>query len=210
MCGGPTQAQENLQNEQAAFYQNQVSAYNTAYANFSQISNQLQNMYAPILAKGPSQEGFSAGETEALNAQATEGTAENYKAAGQALNERIGAQGGGTSNENITGAGADALREQLAATGASAQSAQETQIQEADYAEGHQDYEQAVGGEQSLASGWNPNAFAGSATNAGNAEETTAGAIASEQDSVWNSVFSALGGVAGAAVGNLNVGPFAG
>lgn len=209
MCGGPTTAQENLQNEEAAFYQNQVSAYNTAYSNFSQISNQLQNMYAPILAKGPDQQGFSPGETEQLNAQATQGTAANYGAASKALSESIGAQGGGTSNENITGAGANALKEELASTGASAQSAQETQIQEADYAQGHQDYEQAVAGDESLASGWNPNAFAGSATNAGNAEENTAGAIAQEQDSVWNSVFSALGGVAGAAVGNLNVGPFA-
>lgn len=207
MCG-PTAAQENLANEQASFYQNQVSAYNTAYSNFSDISSKLSALYAPILAKGPSQRGMSAGETADLNAQAVQGTAENYKAAGQALNERIGAQGGGTSNENMTGAGANALREQLASTGAEAESAQETQIQEADYAEGRQNYEEAVGGEQTLASGWNPNAFAGSATNAGTAAGNTEAQIASESNAVWSSVFSALGGIAGAAAGNLNVGPF--
>ena len=63
-------------------------------------------------------------------------------------------------------------------------------------------------GEEELAAGWNPNSFAGSANNSGQVADTEANAITQEQDSVWGSVLGALGGVAGAAVGNLNVGPF--
>jgi hypothetical protein len=201
MCGGPTSAQENLQNEESQFYQTQINAYNQAYSQFSQISQQLQNMYAPILAKGPSQQGFSAGETEGLNAQAVQGTAANYAAASKALNEGIASEGGGNSNANITGAGANQLRENLAATGAAAESAEEEQIQQASYAQGYQEYEGAVGGEEQLAQGWNPNSFASSANNSASTANSEANAIAQEQNSIWTSVFGALGGIAGQAVG---------
>ena len=76
MCGA-TAAQTNLQNEQAQFYQTANQEAAQTYGEDQALLQQMQSVYAPILAKGPNQEGFSAAETQDLNSQAVEGTAEN-------------------------------------------------------------------------------------------------------------------------------------
>jgi hypothetical protein len=196
MCG-PSATQEQLQTEQADFYQTQVQAYNTAYANFSTLQNTLNQQFAPVLAAGPGQTGFTSAEDNALLSQAKTGTATNYQQAEEAANANI-----------ITSGGAQQIQEELSSTAAATESAEDLGITQSNYALGRSNYEGAVQGEEELAAGWNPNSFAGSANNSGQVADTEANAITQEQDSVWGSVLGALGGVAGAAVGNLNVGPF--
>jgi hypothetical protein len=208
MCGGPTAAQENLQNEESQFYATQIQSYNTAYANYSQLQQTLTQQFAPVLAAGPGQTGFTDQETNALNTQAIEGTASNYQQAEETANAAINARGGGNDTTNITSGTAQQLNEEIASTAAGTESAEELGVTQSNFAQGRQNYENAISGEEEVASGWNPNTFAGSATNAAGAANTEADAIAQEQDSVWSSVMGALGGVAGEAVGNLNVGPF--
>lgn len=207
MCGGPTGTQQQLQQEEANFYQTQIDAYNKAYANFSEISDTLNQQFAPILAAGINQYGFSAAETQELNTGAIEGTANEFNKAEKALNEDEAALGGGQSNENITSGEANQQHEELAATGAATESAELEQIQEEGYAQGRENYEGAVQGEEELAAGWNPNAYASSANSSASTANSEANAIAEEQDSIWQSVISGLGGIAGGFAGDFNFGP---
>jgi hypothetical protein len=75
MCGA-TGAQQQLESEQAAFYQEATAQSTIAFSQSQQLQAQIKSIYDPILAAGPSQEGFSPGEKEALDAEAVEGTAE--------------------------------------------------------------------------------------------------------------------------------------
>jgi hypothetical protein len=191
-----------LQQEEADFYATQIDAYKTAYQNFSGIQNVLNAQFAPILAKGPNQFGFSDAEVQNLNTIATEGTAANYGKAKQALQDAVATQGGGTSNVNATSGATNQLQEELASEGAATQSATEQQIQQSGYAAGRQNWQQAVAGEEDLAAGWNPNSFAGSATGAGTLASNTANTITQEQNQMWGSIIGALGGIGGAAAGS--------
>lgn len=203
MCGGPSSTQLQLQQEEADFYATQIQAYKTAYKNFSTLQDTLNAQFAPILAKGPNQFGFSDAEVQNLNTIATEGTATNYAKAKQALQQDIATEGGGTSNVNLTSGGSDQLREELASEGAATTSAEEEQIQQAGYQQGYNEYQSAVAGEEELAAGWNPNTFAGSTTSAAGAANNEANVVAQEQNSTWNAVLGALGGIAGGVAGNV-------
>jgi len=208
MCGGATSTQQTLQKEEADFYKTQIDAYNKAYANFSDIQDTLNKQFAPILAAGPGQMGYTPGELTALNTQAAEGTASYYQQAQRALAQNEATLGGGTSNINMTaGASADA-RARLAAAAAGQSAGQRLQITQQGYDIGRQQWMNAISGEEALAQGWNPNAFSGSATSAGQTASAQANQIAQQQQAAWGSVLGALGGIAGSATGNLSVGPF--
>lgn len=197
MCGGPTQQQLDLQTEEANFYRTQVEAYNTAYANFKTLQDALNQQFAPVLAAGPGQKGFTTAEENDLKAQAKTGTAINFQHAAEAANANVAARGGGNDLTNITSGGAAQLNNELAATAAATESAQELGVDEANYATGRANYDKAVSGEEELAAGWNPNSFAGSADSAGKVASDQANEIAKEQQSVWGNVMGALSGVAG-------------
>ena len=197
MCGS-TGAQETLQNDEISFYQTQTNAYNTAYSNFTSLSKTLNSQFAPILAKGINQQGFSAGQVENLNAQAEEGVARNYAGAAKALNENMAARGGG---ENVLSSGEEEqLRGELASEAAKTESNEESQINTANWEQGRENYEGAVQGTEALAQSWNPNATAATANQSGSIANTEANTIAAESDSLLTSVTGALGGIAGNAV----------
>jgi hypothetical protein len=210
MCGGASSSQRDVQEKEAAFYQKQMDAYDTAYSNFQDINKVLKAQFEPILAKGPNQFGYSAGETNALRTQAGEGTAQGFAQAQRALQQRIAAQGGGTGggvgNVNLASGGSQDLQTQLASAAAAEQSKENLGITTAGYDVGRQNYAAAVGGEQGLAAGWNPNSFAGSTINAGNSYASQANTIAAQQNQMWGSVLGALGGIGGAAAGGWTSG----
>ena len=208
MCGGPTSTQQELQQEEADFYKNQIQAYNTAYSNFSAIQNTLNAQFDPILKKGPGQMGYTPEELAALNTQASEGTGRNYNQAQRALQENIAAQGGGTSPVNITSGPAQQLKEQMASQAAREASNEQLGITTSGYDIGRQMWGQAVQGEEALAAGWNPNSFSSSTVNAGSAAASEANTIAQQQNAIWGSVLGALGGVAGSAAGGWAMGGF--
>jgi hypothetical protein len=201
MCGGPTATQDELQSEEAAFYKKQIEAYDTAYANFSELQNTLKAQFAPILAAGSEQMGYSPEELAALRTQSTEGTARNYDKAQRALQQNIAAQGGGTSPVNMTGGPAAQIKSELASAAAQEASGEQLGITTSGYDVGRQKWQQAVQGEEALAAGWNPNSFSGSATNAGGLANSEANTIAAQQNSIWNSVIGGLSGIAGSAAG---------
>jgi hypothetical protein len=198
MCGA-TAAQTNLQNEQAQFYQTANQEAAQTYGEDQALLQQMQSVYAPILAKGPNQEGFSAAETQDLNSQAVEGTAENYKQAATAVNESLAAEGGGTNP--LSSGAQDELKQQVANSAAQTESGEESQIKQADYQQGYSEFQQATGALEDVSGQYNPTAYGNEAISAGNAEGTTANEIAQENNSWVNAAIGAAGTIGGAAIG---------
>lgn len=197
MCGA-TSAQNNLQAEDLQTLQEYNSAFQQQYGNQQAIYGNVTSVLDPILKAGPNQQGFSTAEENTLNSQAVEGTAENYAGAAKAVNEQIGAEGGG--NTPISTGGQTELKEEVAQSAANTESGEETQIQEQNYQTGRQNFENAVSGEMAVASGENPIGYEEAATGQANATGNEANAIAQENNSWYNAALGAAGSIGSAVV----------
>lgn len=197
MCGA-TSEQKQLQASQIAFYNQATQHAETTFNEDQEILKQMQGVYAPILAKGPNQRGFSDEERQNLDTQVTEGTAKNYQQAARAVNEHLAAQGGG--NIPLT-SGADAqLQSEVANASAAEQSRQESQVIAADYSQGHKQFTEATDALLAASHELNPTAYSEAATNAGSAAEKTANDIAAANNSWVNAALGAAGGIGSAII----------
>lgn len=199
MCGASKQ-QKEISAEQTAFYKELTQNYATAFSGQQAILKNLTDTFTPILQAGPNQEGFAGGEKAALNTQATEGVAGNYAQASKAVSERQAAESG---DSFLPSGAAEEEKAQIGAEAEGQRSSEQTQITEADYATGRQNFlaaSQALGGAASLE---NPAGMAGAATSAGSSAATTANEIAQENQAWMGPVFGALGGAAGAVTGHF-------
>ena len=193
MCA--TGAQNTVQAEDISTMQQYDTEMQQQYANQQGIYAQVNSVLQPILQAGPDQQAFSTAETNTLNSQAVEGTATNYASAAKAVNEDLAAEGGG-SEELPTGAQAE-IKQEVANSAAQTESAQETQIQEADYQQGNQNFQNAEQGEMAIAAGDNPLGYASATTGAENAAGSESNAIATEDTSWINATLGAAGAVGG-------------
>lgn len=200
---GPTAQQTELTNEEISAYQQAQTMTAEQYGKQSAIYAAMTPQFESIFAKGPNQKGFSDAETEDLNAQAVEGTAENYAQASKAVGEKLAGEGGGT-NPLSSGAQAE-LEGDVATSAAQEESRQESQIESADYAQGEKEFEESAAGLSGIAAGENPLGFENAQTGAAGAANTEANAIAAEDDSWINAAIGAAGTLGGAALGNPNV-----
>lgn len=196
---GPTMQQTELGDEQIAAYQQAADLTKQQYANQQAIFGPMVTQFQSIFAKGPGQKGFSDEENADLQSQAEEGTAENYGNAARAVGETTAARGGGT-NPLPTGADS-AIQSNIATSAAQEESRQESQIEAADYSQGYNEWENAGQGLESIAAGENPLGYQANETSSGSAASTTAGQIASEDDSWLNATIGAVGSAAGMASG---------
>ena len=188
---GPSSAQLTLQQDQLAFYQQGMQESQTAFGEQQDLLAQMNAVYGPILAKGPNQPGFSTSEENALNAEAVEGTATNYASAARGVNEQEAAEGGG--NNPLPSGGEEQARAQVAEAAAGQESSEESQIEQANYAAGEQQFEQA-GQALATASGQlNPAGYINATTGAGSEAEKTANQINQEKNSWMAPVLGALG-----------------
>jgi hypothetical protein len=200
MCG-PSAAQNTVQADQINLTNQIMSENSTVFGESQGILQTLNSTYAPILAQGPNQTGFSNAEDTSLNTEATDQTAENFSQAQRTLQENQDAQGGGN---NFEPGGEEASEdESLAATAESSQSAEQSQILQANYTQGRQNFNTAAGVLGGVATTLNPVGTASTAVSSGAAAATTANTIAAQSNSIWTSVLGALGGVAGEAVGDI-------
>jgi hypothetical protein len=196
---GPTQQQTDLGDAQLAAYKQAADLTAKQYADQQAIFAPLVSQFQSIYAKGPNQTGFSTPELNTLNSQAVEGTAENYQAAAKGVNESIAAEGGG--DNPLPSGGQIQLKQQVANSAAQEESSQENQINEADYTQGYNEWENAGQGLQTIAAGENPLGYESNETSSGSAAGTTASEIASEDDSWLNATIGAVGSAAGMASG---------
>lgn len=195
MCGS-TSAQNTIQQEQIDFYQQMQQLTEEQYQNQQEIYGPMKSQFQSIFALGPSQEGFSAAEKATLNAQAEEGTSENFTNASKVASEEMAAEGGG--NAYMPSGGSDLVKTEVAESAATEESKEQTQIELADYNQGYQEWLNAGEGLMSIASGQNPLGYANATTSSGSAASTTADQIAQEQNSWVNAVIGAAGTAAGA------------
>jgi hypothetical protein len=196
MCASDSQNQ--IGDEQSAFYKDLLSQDQTTFGEFQSILPQITGAYAPILAAGPNQNGFSAGETNDLNTQATEGVSTNYRNASQALNETEAARGGG---DTYLPSGVNSTEnESLLSSAAQQQSNEQLQIKQAGYAQGAQNFQNATAALTNEQSILNPQGAASTATSGGTAASNTAAAISSENNSWEAPLIGAAGAVGSAAL----------
>lgn len=198
MCGA-TQQQQDITDEQQQFYQQLASEYSTIFGQSQAITGALTSAFQPILAAGPSQQGFSAQELQDLSTKNTEGVATDYAQAQRATAQALASRGGGNTflpssvSQNLLAANANAA----AATRATNQS----NINLQNYAQGYSNWQQAASALGQTAGLVNPNSYSGSITGAGSAASTSAYQVAQAANSPWNAAFGALGSAAGLAGG---------
>jgi hypothetical protein len=197
MCGS-TQQQTQIESEQQEEFEQEMQEQMQVYAEDQGILKQMQDIYSPILAKGPNQEGFSQDEENNLNATAVEGTAENYAQVAKAAGEGQAAEGGG--DVDLPSGSQEELKAQIGAAAAGQESSEESQIKQADYAQGYSEWQTAAEGLSGVANDLNPVGYSGAATASGNAAANTANQIAEENNSWENAAIGAVGAIGGAVV----------
>lgn len=202
---GATGAQSQIQSSQINFMNQLQSQAGAVFGDASQVFSSLMSTFAPIVAAGPNQQGFSPALLSNLNSQAITQTGQAYKNAAAAVgNAQSAINGGNTSLPS----GANIATEDALASSAANQTANELMgVTQENYAVGRQNYENAVQGELAA-----PNVFgsatnaANAATNAGNAASNTANQVAQENNSWISAVTGLAGAVGGAALGGLTAG----
>ena len=93
-CGASSQ-EKNIASEQNQNFQNLTSQAQSIFGSDSQIFNQLNSAFSPILAAGPGQSGFTPAQLATMNSQAITQTGQQFRHAAQAAGERSAAIGGG-------------------------------------------------------------------------------------------------------------------
>lgn len=197
--GAETAAAANNQNFASAIQ----SDFGTAFGNQQGILSNLTAGLGKTFANGPSQFGFSQGQVNALNSQATNGTGAQYQAAKQAAGDATAAAGGGNS---FIPTGAQGQQQTALANAAAQQeSNQLLGIQTAGWQQGNQNYNNALSGLLNVSSQTNPLGYANAGTSSGSSAFNDADTVSKENNaaSPWNVVGGVLGGVGSTLVNGL-------
>lgn len=197
LCCGADSSQKQIEQQQQSFSNQVQQQASQVFGNSSTVFSDLMNTFAPTIAAGPSQEGFSAAEKSNLNSQAITNTGVAYRNAKTAVGQAQSAQGGGNTPD-VSG-GSKVATDLGVATSAAQQTSNELgQINEADYATGRQNYDTAVQGLTAAPGVYGTSASLDNAqVNSSNAAANTANQIASANNSWIQGVTGALGGIAG-------------
>jgi hypothetical protein len=196
MACGATASQVAIGKSQQALMDQLTDQSKDIFGSSSTVFNDLLNTFAPTVAAGPNQRGFSATEKSSLDSSAITNTGEAYTHASRAAKEAEAAVGGG--NTYLPGGADIGINTSVANEGAKQTASALNQIDQADFATGRQNYENAVKGIESAPSVFNPATEGGSAaTNSGEAAAKTANDIATQDNSWVTAVTGALGGIVG-------------
>lgn len=202
MCGGASSQQNQISNEQNAFYQQATQQQSTLFGEQQGILSQLKGEFSPILKAGPSQQGYSAGEKTALDTSAIDNSGNAYQNAETALNDQYAGAGGGS--EYVPSGAQQQMDAGVAEAGAQQLAGAKNTILQNDYTQGNQNFNNAASTLSGVAGQYNPIGQSSAATGAGSAASNTANQIAS-QNNAWEGV---LGGAAGSALGGWASGGF--
>jgi hypothetical protein len=201
LAKGPSAEQRAAEQRQAAFSQQLMDQYKTAFGNQNAVFSAIRAVYDPILAAGPNQYGFSNAEDTTLRTQASEGTVANYTQASKAAAERIAARGGGNS---FLPSGTEAqITADIAGAAARDESGKQLDITKTGYEQGYQAFQDATKVEEGVAAGYNPLGYAGAATGSNTADFNMAAKIQEMKNasSPWGAIGGLVGGLAGSFAG---------
>jgi hypothetical protein len=218
-CKGASQQEKDqaaattdLAKRQSAFYDVMTKSYQQMFAGQTAILNTLQKTFDPIIAAGPSQYGLSRAEDTAMRTMASEGTAQSYKMAKQAVAEQQGAQAG----DAFIPKGADAqVRSQIASAAAGQEAQQQTAITKYGYDVGREQYWKAAESLGGVAKMYDPTGYSGESSKAGQVAGATSGSAFDMQKTIyeqnkaasgWNIAGGILGGALQAGIGGFTGG----
>lgn len=177
----------------------------TQFGQQQDILKSLTSVYEPILQAGPSQQGFSAAESTAMNTQAMDGSADAYQHADQALNNQYAAEGGGS--EYIPSGAQTQMNEGVATAAAGELAGAQNQITQENYAQGNQNFNNAAsvlaGASGQLGS---TGATASAVTNQSSTAMSGANSVNQANNSLLNGAMGILGSAAGGIGGALTAG----
>jgi hypothetical protein len=201
MCGST--AGQTASAQAATALSTQMAGQATAvFGASSAIFNSLNAAFSPIVAAGPSQQGFSAQEASNLNSEAITQTGTEYKNEKEALGNAQAAQGGG--NTALPSGTTTAANEQLAANAGNQTASELSQITQANYAQGNANYKAAVAGEEALPDVYSTANSAGTtATGASQNTGVQENNVAQANNSWMTLVSGALGDVSTVAAAGL-------
>lgn len=149
MCG-PSAAAKNLNNNIQAFATNVAGEAQQIFGDASSIFQNLKGSLDSIIQGGPSQQGWSQAETNAVNSQIMENAASNARNVKAATGNAVAAIGGGNTP---TASGLEAAVNTNAELGVEQQKSQQlSQATVQNYDTGRQNYFTAVGQEAQLPS----------------------------------------------------------
>jgi hypothetical protein len=197
LCG-PSADQTSIMNTQMQLTQQAQQQSQAIFGSASTVFGDLMKSFAPIVAAGPNQQGYSAQENDNLMSQAVTQGGVAYRNAKTAVGNAEAAVGGG--NTPLPSGAQIGTQANIAASAAENTANTESEITTNNYAQGEKNYEQAVGGMEEA-----PGVF-GAATGAVGTASNVAGSAANtantinQQDTAWQTAaIGALGSVAGAA-----------
>jgi hypothetical protein len=202
---GPSQAEKDQQAQSASFAAQLKSNYGTRFGQQSDVLNAINQSLSPILAAGPSQQGFSAAETAALNTQAINSAGAASKNAQQAAANFGAGQGGGGSS-GITSGIQQQIQGSIASQSANQLAGAQNQITQANYAQGNQNYWKAQGGMNALSQGYSPNAAMEGATNEQKQAFGEAGTVYQQQQQEDQAIAGGISSLAMTAAGGIGGG----
>jgi hypothetical protein len=208
-CGATSQ-QKGIEASEASYYSTLTSQATAEFGDASAVFSDLTSAFAPIVAAGPNQQGFSAAELQNLNSTAVTTGGEAASNAAQATRQ---AEAAGSGNSTLPSGATAQINATVAGQAATNVSNNLNQIEEQNYAVGRQNFDQASAVLSSAPGVFGTsNSGAGTAVGGGEAAGNTANQIAQENNSWVNAVTGALGGVAGnvATGGFKNLGSGAG
>jgi hypothetical protein len=162
MCG-PSSSSTQLAGNAQSLSSIMSANYNQRFGDQSALLNNLNNVLTPISQAGPSQQGYSAGELSTLNTQAINSTGAAAKNAAQATQGALAGRGGSSGLQS--GVDAQILAGQKSAA-AGQLANQQLGIQQANYAQGNQNWKDATAGLNALSQQYNPAAFGAQASTA--------------------------------------------
>lgn len=203
LCCGASDSQNKIEQQQESQYAAMQQQAQQVFGASSSVFNQLQKTFAPIVAAGPSQKGFSPSEESNLKSAAITETGQAYKNAKAAVGNATAAQGGG--NDPGLTSGVTTGVDTAVATAAAGKTADSlNQINEANYQTGRENFNNASKELTAAPGVFDPAVgFDSASTSAGKNASDTANEIASQNNSWIQGVTGALGGVAGIATGGI-------
>lgn len=195
---GPSAAQSSDEAQGQDFSKLLQQSYQTNFGAQQGILGNLTSVLSPIAEAGPNQEGFSGAEKSALNASAINTNAANYKSAATVV---AGGEAGAGGNTYAPTGGQQQVAATIASNAAQNLSGTENQITQADYAQGRQNFGNAVSGLEGVAGQYNPNATGGLALQGNENAFNQANQINQESNAWVGDVAGLVGGLGGAAIG---------
>lgn len=173
-CCGPSSASKNLNNQIQNFSATMQQQAGQIFGDASQVFNNLMSSFQKTVQGGPSQQGWSQAETNAVNSQIIDQAAVNARNIKSGVNSAVAAAGGGNA---VSPSGLEnTVNLQAAEATEAAKSSQLESATEANYAQGTQNYNTAVAGEMNL-----PNVFGTSNAANQTAEKSLSDAQTSQQ-----------------------------